>query len=143
MSPWLRKCDDLVMIASLFGLSETQALVILFVLAPVVVAALVVPLIAWRHSGAPRPVRTSEILAGGDLGRAEVISVRNVGNLLDPRPMMRFVLRVTSDAEPFELEVVQPLPRSAVRAIRAGDTVDVRLTPDRRAGAVVWSVEQC
>ncbi|HLI52694.1 MAG TPA: hypothetical protein VKU88_00055 [Acidimicrobiales bacterium] len=128
--------------ASLFGLSQTQALVVLFVIAPFAVAAVVVPLVAWRHSGGPPPLRTSEILARGDPGRAEVVSVRNVGNLLDARPMVRFVLRVTSDPEPFELEVVQSLPRTAVRGFRPGDVVDVRLTPDRRAGAVVWSVEQ-
>jgi hypothetical protein len=128
--------------ASLFGFSQTQALVVLFVIAPFAVAAVVVPLVAWRHSGGPAPLRTSDILARGDPGRAEVVSVRNVGNLLDARPMVRFVLRVTSDPEPFELEIVQSLPRSAVSGFRAGDVVDVRLTPDRRAGAVVWSVEQ-
>lgn len=109
---------------------------------PFVLAAIVVPLVAWSHSGKPRPVLTSDILAHGDPGQAEILSVRNVGNLLDPRPMVRFMLKVTTDSEPFELEVVQSFPKSAIRGFRPGDRVDIRLTPDRTAGAVVPSVEQ-
>jgi hypothetical protein len=86
-------------------------------------------------------VLTSEILAHGDAGEAEILSVRNVGNLFDPRPMVRFNLKVTSDSEPFEIEVVQSFPKYAIRSFHPGDRVDIRLTPDRTAGAVVPSVE--
>ena len=123
----------------MFGLSQTQALVLLFVVLPFVLAAIVVPLVAWSHSGKPRPVLTSEILAHGDPGQAEIVSVRNMGNLFDPRPMVRFALKVTADSEPFDLEVVQSFPRDVIRSFHAGDVVQVRLTPDRTAGAVVWS----
>jgi hypothetical protein len=130
----------LSLVASLFGLSETQALVVLFVLVPFVVAGIVVPLLVWRLSRGPKPVLTSDILAYGDPGEAEIISVRNVGGLFDPRPMVRFRLRVTagSGEAPFDLEVVQSLPRAAISQFRPGGTVEVRLTPDRSAGAVVW-----
>src|SRR6516164_120722 len=53
------------LLASLFGLSPTQALVVLFVVLPFAVAAVVIPFVAWRHSGDPKPVLTSEILAHG------------------------------------------------------------------------------
>jgi hypothetical protein len=128
-------------LASLFGLSPTQALVVLFVVLPFAVAAIVIPFVAWRNSGGPKPVLTSDILAHGIPARAEILSVRQLGTLLDVRPMVRFMLRVTvpEDGAPFELEVIQSLPRYAVRDFRPGDRVEVRLTPDRAAGAVVWS----
>lgn len=63
-----------------------------------------------------------------------------LGGFLDPRPMVRFVLLVTANPteEPFKLEVVQSLPRGATREFRIGDVVEIRLTPDRSAGAVLW-----
>jgi hypothetical protein len=127
--------------ASLFGLSQTQALLLLFVVLPFVLAALVIPFVAWRSSGQPKPVRTSEILAHGIRAEGEILSVRPLGSILDLRPMVRFVLRVTAgpDGDPFELEVIQSLPRGAVRDFRPGDTVEVRITADHSAGAVVWS----
>ena len=132
--------------ASLFGLSPTQALVLLFVVLPFVLAALVIPFVAWRHRGDPTPVLTSEILANGVRARAEILSVRSLGNILDVKPMVRFVLRISEPGgagaaataeEPFDLEVIQSIPRSLVGAYQAGDTVEVRLTADRTAGAVV------
>jgi hypothetical protein len=101
----------------------------------------IIPLVAWRSSGQPKPVRTSEILAHGAPAEAKILSVRSLGTILDVRPMVRFQLRVTAapGEAPFELEVIQALPRSAIREFRSGDRVEVRLTPDRSAGAVVWS----
>ncbi len=114
---------------------------VLFLLVPFGVAAVVVPLVAWRSSKGPRPVLTSEILASGDAAEAEVLSVRTLGGFLDPLPMIRFRLLVTVDPddEPFELEVVQALPRGAAGGFRTGELVEVRLTADRTAGAVVWN----
>jgi len=128
-------------IGSLFGLSPTQGLVVLFVLAPFAVAGVVIPLVAWRTSGAPRPVLTSEILANGRPAEAEILSVRNLGNILDARPMVRFALRVLADGDdqlPWDLEVVQWIPRRLVATFRPGDVVEIRLTADGSAGAVVW-----
>jgi hypothetical protein len=127
-------------LASLFGLTQTQALLLLFVVLPFLVAAIVIPFVAWRSSGQPKPIRTSEILAHGTPAEAEILSVRPLGSILDLRPMVRFVLRVTAEPDyaPFELEVIQSLPRGAVRDFHQGERVEVRLTPDRSAGAVVW-----
>lgn len=126
-------------LASLFGLSQAQALVILFVLLPFALAAIVVPLVAWSASRGPKPVLTSEILAHGDPATARIVSVRPLGGFLDARPMVRFGLRVTAPGEePFDLEVYQSFPRGAVRDFRVGDEVEVRLTADRSAGAIVW-----
>ena len=126
--------------ASLFGLTTSQALVVLFVLLPFALAVLVFLFVSWRSGGQPRTVLTSEILATGMPGRAEVLSVRSLGTILDVRPMVRFNLRVHAEGrpEPFDLEVIQALPRAVVRQFRAGDTVEVRLTPDLSRGAVVW-----
>lgn len=129
------------MVGSLFGLSQNQALLLLFVLLPFLLAALVFPFVAWRHRDDPKPILTSEILAHGIPGRAEVLSVKALGSILDMRPMVRFQLRVgaRADDQAFELEVVQSLPRGVVASFRPGDQVDVRLTPDRSAVAVVWN----
>jgi hypothetical protein len=115
--------------------------VLLFVVLPFAVAAVVIPFVAWRHAGDPKPVLTSEILAHGVPARAEILSVRQLGTIIDLRPMVRFVLRVSASAaeDPFELEVIQSLPRYAVRDFRPGDHIEVRLTADHSAGAVVWS----
>jgi hypothetical protein len=114
---------------------------VLFVVLPFAVAAVVIPFVAWRHSSDPKPVLTSEILAHGIRAQGEILSVRQLGTILDLRPMIRFALRVTASGEdvPFELEVIQSLPRYAVRDFRPGDHVEVRLTADHSAGAVVWS----
>jgi hypothetical protein len=122
------------------GVTQIQALIALFVLLPFVVAAGVIAFVSWRWKGRPPPVRTSTILAEGYAAEAEVLAVKTLGGFLDMRPMVRFSLRVTAGPgeAPFELEVVQSLPRDAVREIRAGDVVEVRLTADRSAGAVVW-----
>jgi hypothetical protein len=122
------------------GLTQAQALVLLFVVLPFVVAAVVIPLVAWRSSGGPPPVRTSDILASGRPAIAEVLAVKPSGSILDLRPMVRFSLRVNAgpDEPPFELEVVQSLPRGALRDFRPGNVVEVRLTADHSAGAVVW-----
>jgi hypothetical protein len=115
--------------------------VILFVVLPFVLAAVIVPLVSWRWSSLPKPVLTSEILTHGQPAQGEIVSVRNLGNILDLRPMVRFVLhvRVAPDEEAFDLEIVQSLPRAVIGDFRAGDRVDVRLTPDRTRGAVVWA----
>ena len=112
----------------------------LFVLLPLVLAAVIVPLAVWRLSKGPKPVLTSEILDHGLPGEAEIISVRPLGSFLEFRPMVRFVLRVTADSggTPFELEVVQSLPRAVMGNFRPGGMVEVRLTPDHSRGAVVW-----
>jgi hypothetical protein len=125
----------------IFGLNQTQALVILFLIMPFAVAAIIVPLVAWRANKGPRPILTSEILAQGLPGRAEIMSIRTLGSILDVRPMVRFELRITAQPgeQPFDLEAVQSLPRGVIGRYRPGDWVEVRFTPDRQAAAVVWA----
>jgi hypothetical protein len=122
------------------ALTQSQALVLLFVVLPFLVAFPVLAFVSWRWRNKPAPVRTSTILEVGDPAEAEVLAIRPLGGLLDARPMVRFSLRVFSlpGEEPFELEVTQSMPRGVARQIRVGETVDVRVLPDRSAGAVVW-----
>ncbi len=106
---------------------------------PFVVAGPVIAFVSWRSSGTPPPVRTSTILAEGDPAEGEVVSVKLLGTFLDMRPMVRFALRVHVGSDgPFDLEVVQSLPRAVARDFHPGDVVELRLTADRSAGAVVW-----
>ena len=116
---------------------------VLFVVLPFALAAVIFPLVAWRSkaSGTEKPVLTSDILATGRPGQAEIVSVRPLGSIVDMRPMVSFHLQVRAGPgwEPFPLEVVQSFPRQAVRQFRPGDVVEVRLTPDRSRGAVVWN----
>jgi hypothetical protein len=126
-------------LSSLFGLTTAQALVVLFVLLPFALAAVIFPLVSWRNRSGPKPVRTSDILANGEPGRAKIVAVRNMGTVVDVRPMVRFTLEVRAFGEndTFGLEVVQALPRSTVPDYKPGDIIDVRFTPDRAAGAIV------
>jgi hypothetical protein len=103
------------------------------------VAGPVIAFVSWRSSGTPPPVRTSTILAEGAPAEGEVLAVKLLGTFLDMRPMVRFSLRVHVVGESaFDLEVVQSLPRGVARDFHPGDLVELRLTPDRSAGAVVW-----
>jgi hypothetical protein len=121
-------------------MSQVQALVILFVVLPFVVAGGVIGFINWRSRDEPAPVRTSDILATGDAGRAEILAVRSFGGLLDTRPMIRLDLRITTgDGAMFDLQVTQSFPRPYARTLRPGDHVEVRVTADRAAAAVVAS----
>jgi hypothetical protein len=125
---------------AVLGVTQVQALVLLFVVLPFVVAGGVIAFVSWRWKGRPPPVRTSTILAEGYPAEAEVLGLKTLGGFLDMRPMVRFSLRVNagSGEAPFELEVVQSVPRDVIREIQAGDVLEVRLTADRSAGAVVW-----
>ena len=86
---------------------------------------------------------TSELLATGTPGEGRIRSVRTLGNILDTKPMIRFNLEasVEGGGEPFDLEVVQSFPRSMVGLFRTGDIVQLRLSPDRSAGAIEWGYE--
>jgi hypothetical protein len=122
------------------AITQVQALVLLFVVLPFVVAGAVIGYINWRSSSEPPPVRTSTILATGEPGDAEVLAIRSFGGLLDTRPMVRLDLRVSALGEPtFDLQVTQSLPRQFARELRVGDHVEVRVLPDHTAGAIVPS----
>ncbi len=131
-------------ISLVFGLTQVQALVILFVVLPLVAAAVIVPVMVWWLSRGPKPVLTSELLARGVPAEGTIRSIRRLGTILDTRPMIRFTLDVVAEpgAEPFELEVVQAFPRSMLGVFQPGDIVRLRLSPDRTAGAIEWGYER-
>jgi len=119
-------------------MTQALALLLLFVVLPFAVAGGVIGFVSWRSKDDPPPVRTSDILATGDPGEAEVLTVKAMGGFLDARPMVRMGLRVQAGgATPFDLEVTQSIPRSSLRDIRPGVRVEVRVTPDRSRAAVV------
>ena len=126
----------------MFGLSTNQALVVLFVLLPFALAALIVPFVAWRTRNWPKPMLTRDILATGERAYGEIVTVKNMGTIVDFRPMVKVVLNVSAPDidSPFEMEVVQSFPRSVIYGLRPGETVEMRLSPDRCAGAIVWDV---
>jgi hypothetical protein len=122
------------------AITQVQALVLLFVVLPFIVAAGVIGLINWRSSAEPAPVRTSAVLATGEPGDGEVLAIRSFGGLFDTRPMVRLDLRVTTGGQPaFALQVTQSLPRPFARSLRVGDHLELRVLPDRSAAAVVAS----
>ena len=122
------------------ALTQVQALVILFVFLPFAVAAGVIWFVSWRSSGGPPPVRTSDILATGEAGHAEILAIRSFGGLFDTRPMVRLDLRITPrDGGVFDLQVTQSLPRAYARSLQPGDHVEVRVLADRAHAAVVPS----
>jgi hypothetical protein len=124
--------------AALVAATQAVELLLLFVVLPFIVAALVIAFVSWRSGDGIPPVRTSEILASGVPGEAEVICVKAMGGFLDVRPMVRIDLRVRADGgASFDLEVTQSIPRAVLRELSAGDVVEVRLTADHSAGAVV------
>ena len=118
-----------------------MALLLIFVVLPIVVAPIVVWVVSRRSPSLPPEYRTSELLAHGEIHRGEVLEWVNRGQFLDPRPMVSVRLRV-DDAEPFELVVTQSVPRRLLGKLRAGANVEVRLSADHRAGAVVLSEDQ-
>jgi hypothetical protein len=125
--------------AALLALTGNQELVLIFVVLPIVAVGPVIAFVNWRWRAAPAPVRISTILAEGQPARGEVVAVRNLGNILDMKPMVRLELRATVGSEPpFELEVVQAFPRNAVGLLKPGIRLELRVMPDRTAGAVVW-----
>jgi hypothetical protein len=121
------------------GVSRDVSLLLLFVALPVVVGIAVVVLVD-RKGARPAPgMRTSELLAHGDAGRAEVLELRSLGTPLDVRPMVSFRLsvRTLENGDTFELTVVQAIPRRLIRDLGKGATVDVRVAADRSNAAIV------
>jgi len=119
-------------------MTQVQALVLLFVVLPFVVAGGVIAFVSWRAKGQEAPTRTSTVLATGEPGDAEVLALRSYGGLLDTRPMVRLDLRITTPSHaPFDLQVTQSLPRPYARSLRVGDRVEVRVLADHSAAAVI------
>lgn len=112
-------------------------LVLLFVVLPLVVVGPVIWFVSWRSKDETPAVLTSDVLSAGEAAQAEIIAVKSHGGFLDTRPMVRFALRIGGADGPFDLEIVQSVPRSMLRDLRPGTVVAVRVTADRASAAVV------
>jgi hypothetical protein len=119
------------------ALTQGLELVFLFLILPFVVAAGVIWFVSWRNDTGTPPLRTSQVLASGTPATARVTAVKMFANFLDARPMVHLALEVELDGSHFALDVTQSFPRMIAKAFRPGDTVEVRVSADRQAGAVV------
>ena len=120
------------------ALSDGMALLFLFVILPVFLALAVAALVQWRSAPVPQELRTSDLLRDGAPGEATLLDWRTPGqSFLDRRPMVTFRLSL-SGVDGAELFVTQSVTRAVLRSLERGMIVDVRLSPDRRAGAIVF-----
>src|SRR5713101_4926676 len=95
-------------------------------------------LVSWRSSEPPAGTRTSELLATGEPASGEILDVRTTGGFLDARPMVQFLVRVrTAEAPELEIVVIQSVPRRMLAEMTPGTSVELRLSPDRAAAAIV------
>jgi hypothetical protein len=128
------------------ALSQASGLLLLFVVLPFVVGGIVMGLLSWRSTGVAPAHRTSALLEHGEPGRAEVLDLRTLGSFVDVRPMVAFHLSVRAgregeDSEAFELVVTQSIPRRLAAALQPGMILEVRLSDDHTAGAIVMPQE--
>ncbi|GAC1587704.1 MAG: hypothetical protein NVS3B21_02850 [Acidimicrobiales bacterium] len=116
----------------------TLTLLLLFVVAPFLVAALVLGVIAWTTRNDDVPVRTSTVLQTGRQEWAEIIRMRTLGSVLDLRPIVEVVVRIADEQDgPHDMIVTQAIPRRAVRTLRPGDRVELRVLAEYSAAAIV------
>ena len=121
-------------------MTQSGALVVLFVFLPVVVGVVVMVLVGRHGPQPPAGTRTSEILAHGERAEGEVLAARQRGTPLFLRPMVEIRLEVSpAQGEAFELTVVQSMARADLHELTPGRKLEVRLGPDRTTGAVVLS----
>ncbi len=122
-------------------MSASTALLLLFVVLPIIAAPIVVAIVARRSPALPAGLRISELLEHGEPATAELLEWKNKGPFLfDGRPMVAFRLAVRSSDEPFELIITQSVPRQLVARLSRGMTLDVRVSPDHIAGAIVLPI---
>ena len=115
-------------------MSGTAWLLLIFIVLPIVVTPFVVSFVARRSPDVPVEHRTSWLLDHGEPMEATLVSWKNKGPfMLDGHPMVAFKLDV--DGAP--VDITQPVSRAVVSRLSEGMTLDVRVSPDRRAGAIV------
>lgn len=123
-------------------MSNSAALLLLFVVLPLIVTPIVVAVVVRRSPDLPAEYRISALLDHGEPATAELLAWKNKGPfLLDSRPMVEYKLAVRTSAEPFELSVTQSTPRGAIAQLRPGMTLEVRLSADGRVGAIVLPMD--
>ena len=118
-------------------MSLGTALLLLFVVMPVVVAVGVVALVKWRSPDVPAEHLTSELLRDGTPAKGTLVEWHITGqSFLDRRPMVDFRVALRED-EP-EVSITQSVPREVLHRMKPGMPVDVRLSEDGSAGALVF-----
>ena len=119
-------------------MSANAALLLIFVVLPLVIAPVVVWFVVRRSPELPSQYRISSLLENGEAMRGELISWKNKGPFLfDSRPMVAF--RVAVDGE--VVEITQSVPRPVLARFSEGMMVEIRMSTDRRAAAIVFPVE--
>ena len=117
-------------------MSLGSALLLLFVVVPVVLAVAVIALVQWRAPEVPAEHLTSELLRDGTRANGTLVEWHITGqSFLDRRPMVDFRVAVRED-EP-ELSITQSVPRDVLNRMKPGMPVEVRLSEDGSAGALV------
>ena len=123
-------------------MSLGTALLLLFVVVPVVVAVGVVALVQWRSPDVPAEHLTSELLRDGTPAKGTLVEWHITGqSFLDRRPMVDFRVALRED-EAAELSITQSVPRDVLHRIKPGMPVEVRLSKDGVAGAVVFEPDE-
>ena len=123
-------------------MSQGVALLLLFVVVPVVAAVAVVALVQWRSPAVPAGHRTSELLRDGIRTTATLLDWHTPGqSFLDRRPMVSFRVAV-HDAAAAELTITQSVPRGVLHRMKPGMPLDVSLSKDGLAGAVVFQRDE-
>ena len=122
--------------------SQGMALLILFVVVPVVAAVAVVAFVQWRSPRVPAGHLTSELLRDGTPAQATLLDWRTPGqSFLDRRPMVTLRVAVHDD-ESAELTITQSVPRAVLHRMKPGMRLDVRLSEDGLAGAVAFEDDE-
>ncbi|HVE95208.1 MAG TPA: hypothetical protein VNB24_09820 [Acidimicrobiales bacterium] len=120
------------------AVSQSVALLLLFVVLPLVLAYVIARLVQWRSEPFPAELRTSTILRDGDSAEGELIDWRSPAqSFLDRHPMVTFRVAVAG-REQYEIRITQSVPRGVLRHLERGMTVPIRLSADRTHGAIVF-----
>ena len=121
------------------SLSDSSALLLLFVVLPLVLAPIVIVYVDRRSPKVVEGARTSELLQDGEPVQAELVGWRILTTFFfDPRPMIEFTVRFADGAE---LVTTQAVPRLLVGDLRTGMELVVSVNAERTAGAVVLEVD--
>jgi hypothetical protein len=119
--------------------SGSAVLLLLFIVLPIVVAPVVIWLVARQSPELPRALRISELLEHGEPADAELLAWKNKGPfLLDSRPMVACHVVVHGGEELF---ITQSIPRPVLNKFVKGMTLDIRLSADHTAGAIVLPMD--
>jgi hypothetical protein len=121
-----------------FAVSDGVALLLLFVVLPLVLAYAIARLVQSRSDPFPPERRTSVLLRDGEAAEGRLLDWRSPAqSFLDRHPMVTFHVAVEG-ATPFDIDITQSVPRDVLRRLERGSLVELRLSPDRVSGAIVF-----